>query len=189
MNIAMSFENIRLPAFLIADLYKDHLVEIENTTEKFATINKEKPSVKNNELEVSQAKTIKYLGQNQKAIIAIVNDSEAAIINDTDLAFLTNILKACNLNLADIAIINKHNQELHFAEIKEQLDVEKILLFDVSPSSIILPFSIPHFQVQPYAGCTIVTAPSLSIINKSTEESRLLKSKLWLSLKQIFKIS
>ncbi len=182
----MSFETIQLPKFLIADLFKDCLVELDSIKET-ANLNrpKSKPDLKG--LPVQQTKTIKYLGQNKKHVIVIVND-EAEIINDSDRAFLTNVLKACSLKLADIAIINTHNQEIQYAGIKEQLDVEHLLLFDVEPASINLPFSIPHFQIQQYASCTFLTAPSLARLNQPKEESRLAKASLWTSLKQIFRV-
>jgi hypothetical protein len=118
----------------------------------------------------------------------VVNQPNASIIDDNDLAFLINILKACNLNLSDIAITNSHNQEVLFTTMKEQLDTKTILLFNVAPSSINLPFSIPDFQVHQYAGSTVLIAPSLSELNQATEDSRLKKSKLWNSLKQVFNI-
>jgi hypothetical protein len=185
----MSVEKLQLPRFLIADLYKDCLVEIEAVTLQLEPVEVKKINADPEITTVHQSKTVKYLGDNHKRTIIIINDSDSVIINDTDLALLTNILKACSLNLSDIAIININKQEIQFSKIKEQLDVEKILLFDVAPSTINLPFSIPDFQVQQYAGTIILTAPSLAQLNMGTEESRLQKSKLWVSLKEFFKIA
>ncbi len=185
----MSFEKIQLPHFLIASLYKDCLVELENIKEEVVNTNAESLPSDSEDVAINYTHNIKYLGQNQKNIIVIVNDPEAAVINDSDLAFLTNVLKACSLSMSDIAIINTHDQEISFSVIKEQLDAEKLLLFDVEPASINLPFSIPFFQVQKYAGSTIISAPAFAIINQPMQQSRLLKSQLWVSLKLLFNIS
>ncbi|HLL44409.1 MAG TPA: hypothetical protein VK369_14765, partial [Segetibacter sp.] len=103
--------------------------------------------------------------------------------------FLINILKACQLNRADIAIVNVAKQDVTYTAIKDELGALQILLFEVEPSLIKLPFKIPAFQIQNYAGCTILTVPALSALNKPDSEGKLLKTKLWNSLKQLFGIS
>ncbi|MBA4139519.1 MAG: hypothetical protein H0X70_03285 [Segetibacter sp.] len=184
----MSFEKFQLPNFIIASLYKDCLVELESTQEEVVNTNADNLSPAVKEPDINYTHAITYLGQNRKNTIVIVNNPDAAVINDTDRTFLTNILKACSLCMDDIAIINTNDQDISFSVIKEQLNAENILLFDVEPSSINLPFSIPYFQVQRYAGCTILSAPAFSILNQPMEQSRLLKSQLWVSLKQLFNI-
>lgn len=118
----------------------------------------------------------------------MINEANAAFIMEDDLVFLTNILKACNLSLADIAIINIAQQNLEYQAIKKQLKTETILLFDVDPSAIKLPFLIPAFQLQKFDAFTIMVAPQLALLKKEGTEAKLLKTKLWLSLKQIFNL-
>jgi hypothetical protein len=183
----MSFDKIQLPDFLIADLYKDSLVELESFKE-VESVKYEEKIIQKIESQVEAPKSIKFLGENRKNITVIVNTDKAAIISDADLTFLSNILKACGFNLGDIAIANKHDQDIQFTSIREQLSANYILLFNVDPFAIGLPFTIPHFQVQPYADATIITAPALAVLNQPTEESRLLKTKLWMSLKRLFNI-
>lgn len=184
----MSPEKIILPPFIIADLYKDCLIEpglLE--AEDMRPEDVRRTSI-DDKLIIHEARSLQYLGENDKKIVMLVNEPEASIITDSDLTFLVNILGACSLSLNDIALLNTNKQDAVFTMLKEQLDVEKIILFNLEPSSINLPFSIPHFQIHQYAGCTILTAPALSILNQSAENSRLLKSKLWASLKQLFSI-
>ncbi len=185
----MSFEKIQLPPFLIASLYKDCLVELKSIKEEVPDTDAENSLSDGKEAAVNYRHNIKYRGRNQKNISVIVSDPDAAVINDSDLAFLTNVLKACSLSISDIALMNTHDQEISFSAIKEQLGAQTILLFDVEPASINLPFSIPYFQVQKYAGCTILSAPAFSILNQLVEQSRLLKSQLWVSLKTLFNIN
>jgi hypothetical protein len=180
----MNEERIKLPDFLVADLYKHSLVELENYTQQSVWALEEIPAI----IEKGSSGGIRYLGENGKKVIIVVKQADAVHLNEPDLTFLTNILKACHLSLTDIAIVNIAGQEITFTEIKEQLHGVHILLFDVDPSLIKLPFIIPAFQVQHYSGCTIMLAPALTLLNQASKEGRLLKTKLWNSLKQVFGI-
>lgn len=176
----MSLDKIILPDFLIADMYKDTLVDS-------AVVSKTVPA-KSNELG-SQTNTntqIKYLGNNKKRVAILINEVDATIIDDGDLAFLTNILKACKLFLDDIAIINLHLQQINYTAIHQQIKAEKVLMFGLEPTIINLPFTIPDFQVQDFSGVTYLLAPALSQMNADSSESKLLKTKLWVSLQKIF---
>jgi hypothetical protein len=188
----MSLDKIQLPDFILAELYKDSLVEIENLQEEKEKITVEpKPPVPDIEKPLTENKekqSLKFLGQNKKNIVVVVDEAKALFINEAELDFLTKILTACNLNLADIAIVNIHDQQLTFQQLKEQLHAQYVLLLGIEPTVIRLPFSVPPFQVQPFADTTIFHTPALSAMLANTQESRLLKSKLWLSLKTAFNL-
>lgn len=184
----MNNEKIQLPDFLIAELYKESLVDVNTFKPKEAPQKTEEQFV-TSEGTIATDKKIKFLGENKKQVTIIVNQPEAAFLSEEYLVFLTNILKACQLNVADIAIINIAVQAVNYEAIKEQLQPKNILLFDVEPSSVKLPFLIPVFQLQKFDGCTIMVAPPLPLINKPNQEGKLLKTKLWLSLKQVFNIA
>ncbi|HEX8461209.1 MAG TPA: hypothetical protein VF623_07255 [Segetibacter sp.] len=181
----MREEKIRLPDFLLADLYKSSLVEITATTPDDVVVKTPEPI---KPATVAATDQIKYLEENGKKVTIIVNQPNTAFLNKDDLTFLTNILKACQLTLADISIVNIVTQQLTFQQLKEQLGSVYILLFDVEPSTIKLPFNIPAFQVQKFDDCTIMMAPTLSILNQPSADGRVLKTKLWTSLKQMFGI-
>ena len=184
----MMEEKIQLPDFLIAELYKGSLVELNAFQEEAM------PAVAQEDLAKAEEKgrfedKIKFLGQNGKGIIIIVHQTEAVFLKEAEFTFLTNILKACHLNLADIAIINTANAEVTYAAIKENMTASVILLFDVEPSVIKLPFMIPAFQVQKFDDCSIMVSPALTTINQETQEGKLLKTKLWVSLRKVFDLA
>lgn len=176
----MDGQNIKLPDFLIADLYKNNLVEFEEKS-KETNIQKESKPVIPKSLE-----NIKYLGQNGKRIIVITNHENDVFLPEDDLTFLSNILKACNLNLADIAIINIAKEPVQFATLKSSLNASIILMFNIDPTSLMIPFSFPNFQVQNYDGVSMLLAPSLKEMNSGTEGGKALKLQLWTSLKKMF---
>ena len=183
----MSFPKIILPGFIIADLYKNSLVEL-NAFQDNSVALEEKEDVYDEDRRSGVEKII-YQGKNGRNVIILINQPEAPEQYKDDLNFLMNVLKACNLGLADIAIINLASQNIVYTAIKEQLKALHIFLFDVDAAAIKLPFSIPAFQDQRFDGVTFLVAPALSEFNKPGQEARLLKTRLWTSLKKIFDIN
>jgi hypothetical protein len=130
-----------------------------------------------------------FLGKNQKKVTVLVSEASATFITDDELAFLTKILNACNLNLSDIAIVNTASHEVSFMQLKGELQADYILMLGVEPASIQLPFTMPNFQVQQFSSCTIVCAPPLASMMISSPEGTLLKRQLWASLQKAFNLS
>jgi hypothetical protein len=184
----MSFDNIQLPDFLLADLYKDCLVELENVQVLQPTNKPPEPGVTIHNEPVGPTGNLRYLGENKKHIAILVHDGDATFLNDGDLLFLTNVLKACNLTIGDIAIVNAFNQSLSYDNVSQQLSPVSVLLFGVDPAAINLPFSVPDFQPQPFSGCTYLKAPALAGINQPTADGKMFKTKLWMNLQKIFEI-
>ncbi len=178
----MNEQNVKLPDFLIADLYKNSLVEIDDKAIDASNKTK-KESVLPKTLE-----NIKVLGKNNKKVIIVINNPAAAFLSDEDLAFLANILKACGLNLSDIGIVNFATQHINYLTLKEELEASKILLFGIMAPAVQLPFTVPDFQVQNFDSCTILQSPPLGEMNEPTEQSKELKKKLWLALKRMFDV-
>jgi len=59
-----------------------------------------------------------------------------------------------------------------------------VLMFDVTPVDMGLPVFFPSFQLQNYSGITYLSGPEL----QQLEADKLLKSKLWLCLKQFYNL-
>jgi hypothetical protein len=185
----MSFENIQLPDFLLADLYKDCLVELENIkpVEEAVVANSSSKVIKSEP--VSASKPLPFIGENKKKITIVVDEENTAFLNDNDQLFLTNVLKACNLSTGDIAIVNIYNRSVGYTTLQEELNPAFVLLFGVDPASIHLPFTIPQFQSQPYGDCTYLVSPALSDINQPTADGKMYKTKLWGNLQKMFPIN
>lgn len=180
----MEPQNLQLPDFVLVDFYKNCLVEIDvaEPLETAAATLMVAPATS------KQPAAVKHLGECRKHVVIVVNEPKAAIIKDSELEFISKILAACNLNIADTAIVNIHDQRVDYTQLNEQFNTAFLLLFGVDPAAIQLPFTVPHFQVQPYAGSTIVCTPPLQEMLVEGPESRTLKSKLWMSLKTAFNL-
>lgn len=161
----MSLNQIQLTNQQLADFYPDVLIESKTT--------KVQPA----------AGPVKYLGKNARKIVLLVDNAVAPFLPDNELNFLTNILSACKMSLADVAIVNIHAlQKDEVLTSIQFLDPKNVLLFGIAPLNIDLPINFPLFQLQPFNGCIYLYSPSL----QELESDKTLKSKLWNSLKNLF---
>lgn len=196
-----------LPDFLLADLFPSSLVLIETNIEpkkdpinEPETVNKTIVNSSNNgtikvfkdqpkDLSENKVLTEKwYLGNNGKNITVIVSESEAVYLTEKSLQFLTKILGACKLNMGDIAVVNIEQTPTNFEFIKTALLPRTCILFNVKAQSILLPFTVPDYQIQKYGGCTFLMAPAIASIDNESADAKLAKTKLWVSLKSIFNL-
>jgi hypothetical protein len=182
----MDLNNIQLPASVIADLYTSSLIdtgEIKPAEKQVA----EQPAIQTpvaNSLPEANV-TWKWLGENRKNILVVVHHHDAVYLPDKELQFLTNMLSACKLSLADVAIVNlEHQPHKQYKEITGQFNSKVVLLFDVEPASFGLPINFPFYQIQPFANCSFLYAPSLTIL----ENDKVEKSKLWVILRRLFNV-
>jgi len=173
----MGLNHINLSASLIEDLYKNHLIDDHQREPATTTLTVNTPA----------KKTIQYLGKNQKGVCLLVDYANDVYLPDTDLHFLTSILQACKLNLGDVAIINHHQQKISFKELREQVSCHYLLVFGVPAANIGLE-EIQPFTIAASEGCPIVYSPATGELNNNNPESKLLKTKLWVCLKQLFSI-
>jgi hypothetical protein len=161
----MSLNNIQLKGNLLADLYKDSLIETSTSS-------------------IPETKQLKYLGNNRKNIIVIVSHQTLPFLPDEELNFLTNVLAACKLSIADIGIVNNYGAEQSDLQKMVHSEAKQVLLFGAEPLAIGLPINFPPFQLQPFNNRTYLHAPSLSQI----ENDKALKARLWSALKVLFGI-
>src|SRR4026209_1192208 len=109
----MDLNHIELPLSLIADLYPKSLIDTPQFTAKPQPI-----SALLGEHEKKDK--WKFIGNNQKNILVMVNHESVLHIPDKEIDLLTTMLSACHLSLEDVVIVNRNN---HLQEgYKEMLD-------------------------------------------------------------------
>jgi len=167
----MSLNSIELSPGILADFYKNSLIE---------------PEDESSSIQITRKKhQWKYLGENKKKVLIVVYYDEIVHIPDAQLAFLTNLLSACKLNLGDTAILNfRHYTSADFNSIISYFETKTVFLFGIEPESFGLPILFPQFQVQSFNNSTYLFTPSLQEI----ENDKVLKSKLWVCLRKIFNL-
>lgn len=179
----MDLNNIAFPTALVADLYGSSLIDSgEPATAKPAPL----PPAETGPSRTDKPDSVwKSLGNNQKNILLVVNNRDVVYLPDDELTFLTGILGACKLTLADVAIVNLNNNPgIAYKELITHFSSKIVLLFDMGPAAFGLPMSFPHYQLQAFAGNTFLYSPSL----KELENDRVEKSKLWVCLKRLFNL-
>lgn len=127
----------------------------------------------------------KSLGNNQQKVLVLVDYPHISFLPDDQLRFLTGILNACKLSMADVAILNLHHYpDAGYKQLLAFFGSTKMLLFGQEPGRIGLPLDFPAFQLQAFNGCTYHWSPSLNEL----ENERQLKTKLWNNLKLLFQL-
>lgn len=182
----MGLNDLNLSPGILAALYPSSLINTDTTD-----VIQQTPSIPSEVVEILKETPPvkephwKYLGNNQKNILVVVNYDNAVHLPDEELNFLTSMLAACKLSLGDVAIVNKLNyKEASYKEFLAEFKSKIVFLFGVEPVVFKLPVSFPYFQVQTVANCTFLYTPAL----EEQRKDALLKSKLWVSLRTIFGI-
>ena len=173
----MDLNHIQLPASLLADFYKTHLVEVASSKTGKTT------SGENS----GRKKSIQYLGKNQKGICLLVSYANEVYLPDAQLNFLTTILQACRLNLGDVAIINYQREKISFETLRQELACNYLLVFGAAFPDIGLD-EPPLFSMQQAGDCVILYSPAAEQLNHDDASGKLLKSRLWACLKQMFNV-
>ncbi len=161
----MNLNTIQLTTTHLVDFYATHLVETEP-----------KPA--------AAPITLSYLGNNAKHILIITNTENDKFITEKALQFLTSVLAACKLQLADVAILNWKNWKGTGTDLQNSLESKTVLLFNIDPVTFGLPLNFPPFQTQKFDNRIYLFAPSLEEIEMDTN----LKKQLWTSLKKLFQL-
>ena len=214
--MSSELNNIQLSPLLVGELYKDALLlspdgppAIERPVEP-ASAQQQPPSAQQQPAPPIQAPPYqpppqpyqppqpapaaetpapyKFLGKNGKKITIVVQSPNVPFLPDNQLSFLTRILEACRMNIGDVAIVNAATTPVNIGTLRQQLEPAVVLLFGLEPPAIKLPINFPVFKIQPYDNCSYLAAPPLTSLVQQTEESKLLKSKLWVSLKSLFNV-
>ena len=204
----MNLNNIELPDFIVREWYKDNLLPsahptpnplppastvsptpAASPTSTVSPASTEGPaSTPAAPLPDAPPATFKVLGNNRRHITLLVHSPGSGFMPDNQLAFLTKILEACRMTLADVAIVNHAAAPVTIAALRQQLQPKIVLLFGVEPTAIRMPINFPTFKQLSYDDCTYLSSPALDQLVPDTGDSKLLKSKLWVSLKTLFDV-
>lgn len=194
-----SIDNIHLSNLAVRELYGDSLLTSPGTPAPIrqpaqspvtavTPSSPDIPTPPQPEPSSSEPANLKFLGNHRRKITILVHSPGSAFLPDDQLSFLTKMLEACRLNIGDVAIINTAAAPVTITALRQQLKPSTILLFGLEPTAIRLPINFPAFRLQPYDDCTYLSAPSLHLLVQPSEDSKLLKSKLWICLKTLFNV-
>ncbi|MBP6431143.1 MAG: hypothetical protein KA319_05200 [Ferruginibacter sp.] len=165
----MSLDNIQLPVEVVTNLFKNSLVELDS--QQPSAVNKTEAS-------------FNFLGNHEKKVVILVNEPDAIYLKEEELNLLLNILAACKLTMADIAVVNIAKNTITYKQLNDSLQSQIVLLIGTTPAEIDLPLDFPMYKIQVYNNQQYVCSVSLQHLLTDKVE----KGKLWLTLKAVFNI-
>lgn len=168
----MNLNQLVLPPGLVAELYRTNLVL---PAQELPKLGDEKAGTGTNLIK----KDLEFPVNRHRNTLLLVRPG------DTQEEFLNGILTACNLRLEDVALV-EINETGHndYKKLVSDFKCRQVILFGIDPSVIQLPLSFPHFQLQSFAGINFLFTPRQT----EMKEDKLMKSKLWVSLRRMFGI-
>lgn len=172
----------QLPPFVLAELYPNSLVIIENI------LPVEPALVTTSVVSPETIAGPKFFGSNAKQLTILVEEPDAVFLSEDNLSFLSTVLGACKLNIGDVAIFNIAQTAIGFEEIKKMTSPQTCLLFGIETNKVALPFRIPAYQQQAYAGCNFLLVPGFEKYVATNPDAKLEKTKLWVSLKKLLNV-
>jgi hypothetical protein len=192
------FERTTLPPAILAEMFKESLVVINESQPPAPAINNPVampgPVLERGVAEIPETpmaappaeETIAWLGDFRKRVLLVVTDFDARFVGDEQLQLLTKMLAAVGLSLADAAIVNLAQHPARLDVLFEKLPAEVAIFFGTEPVELGLPMRFPQFQVQRWNHCTYLYVPPLQQLLGNDEATRVLKTNLWVALKKIF---
>lgn len=180
-----------LPNSVLVNLYKESLV-LSNTP---VNVDKKEPVISTADTENTTLAAendpitpIKFLGEHQKKILVLVQDSNAVHLNERAFDLLTSILNACKLTIADIALINLANKNFSLHQILAQVPSDFVLIFDINPVQLKIKLPTKLYSPILLGTTALLFCNNLSNMQGIDQASKVEKMKLWNALKLIFKL-
>ncbi len=123
--------------------------------------------------------SFEYLGENNKYILIIVNDTETKFINKDNLAFLEKILGAKKWALDDVAIVNLAKYDgLAFEDLKAYFACSKIITFGFNPTILKISGAVANQKLS-FNGVAVLGTWDLSSLRTDVVK----KTTFWNQLK------
>lgn len=157
----MSLDKLKIPGLLVSELFKNQLVDIK----------------KDGDITAPSTDEI-------KDVLIILSEPKAGPIGARSSEITGKILVACKWRMEDTSFINVNGAPVTWATIKEGGTPRICILFGTDATAIDLPVIFPEFRIQQFDGTKFLQCPS----PEQVESDRLLKSKLWLCMKELFNV-
>jgi len=125
----------------------------------------------------------KYLGGNAKNITILINTLNHTFLPEEQLSVLNRMLLACKINTGDVAIVNMAGGST-LKQVIHRLQPQKIIAFGVDVPGT----NTPLLSLGRLNNSSFLNAPDLEELIKESEDSKLLKTRLWTCLRTLFRI-
>jgi len=177
----MGINNLQLSTELIAALYPDSLVRIEDSDPPKKKVGTKKPDLPDN-------LDYPFLGKNLRSICFLVFYPDEEFIPGRQLVFLQKILSACKCSMDDIALINASRTPVKMDALRRQFNPRIIFLWGAGsvPAGILEKF--PDMVISTWENILILPVQQANQMSSDLPENQELKRNLWVSLKKLFSL-
>lgn len=182
----MSLNEITLNSQLLHGLYRQALVVTDQPADRPASRPARPVVAPPAAIEPAQA-TLQVLGNNNRRFVILVHYPNLPYLPDDSFQFLGSVLKACQLNAADVAILNLARQEVSLAAIQDQLQPLYLVAFGGQTRLEGWP-EATDFTPQTIGSTQFLPAPALETLNQPGDAAKPLKKQLWEALKQMLQL-
>ena len=132
-------------------------------------------------LEKTAALSFKFLGQNKKKILILVNDADHEVSDEAGRELLRKIVKSINLTASDFALLNYAKYpKTSFVDLQQYFSSVLVFAFGVSSGDLQLP-SHPENKIVMEGDVRVIFSGEL----RKLEQDPIGKKTLWGSLKQL----
>lgn len=182
----MSLNDITLNSQLLQGLYRQALVVAGQPASR-PSVASEKVERVTPEVKAPAQVPLQVLGNNNRRFVILVNYPDLPYLPDDSFQFLGSVLKACQLNAADVAILNLARQEVSLTAIYDQLHPLYLVAFGRQTGLEGWP-GAPDFNPQTIGNTQLLQAPALETLNQPGDAAKPLKKQLWEALKQMLQL-
>ncbi|PUZ24828.1 hypothetical protein DCC81_10890 [Chitinophaga parva] len=180
----MSLEHLQFDPYFLARIYQ-HQAIIPGEKPAAPAIGATAPATpKVTEAPAAALPPVKFLGDNQKKIVLLISNANEVYLNDALFHLLTNILNACKLGMQDVALVNLHAYPgATFTALQQAVPMQYCIFFGVDPATLALQ-GVERYQVSQAGHTSLLYSHDLAVI----AEDKVMKGRLWNSLKQLLGI-
>lgn len=131
---------------------------------------------------MQQALTFKFLGQNKRNILILVNDEENEVSDEAGRELLRKIVKSVNLTANDFALLNYSKyQGTGFKQLQDYFSCNLVFSFGVTPSHLAIATAHPEHAVVLEGNVKMIFSAEL----KTLDQNPAGKKALWGSLQSL----
>jgi len=131
---------------------------------------------------VAQAIEFKYLGNNKRNILILVNDEENEVSDDAGRELLRKIVKSVNLTANDFALLNYAKYKgTGFKQLHEHFSCTLVFAFGVTPAHLSMATAHPEHSIVLEGAVRMIFSAEL----KTLDQNPAGKKALWGSLQSL----
>lgn len=161
----MSLNKLKIPGIMLAGMYKNELVVLREHIATGGDVAGTAP-------------------EEIKEVLIVLEEPVSGPVSEQSTAIVSKILAACKWPLHNTTLLNITGAPVTWNQLKLEGIPRICILFGPGAQALDLPVVFPEFRIHPLGDTKFLQCPS----PQQVEQDKLLKSKLWLCMKELFNV-